>query len=91
MPPRALTAEETETVERWARRPTTAQALGQRARIVLTCATGARSDAVARRLQVTRKTVGRWSARCRARRLDGLLDEPRPGGPRTITDVASSR
>ena len=34
-PPLVLTEEERETLERWVRRPTTAQALAQRARIVL--------------------------------------------------------
>jgi len=91
MPPLVLTTEETETLERWARRPTTAQALAQRARIVLTCATGTPNDGVARRLQVTRQTVGRWRARFIAKRLDGLLDEPRPGAPRTVTDADVER
>src|SRR4029453_6325328 len=39
-PPVVLTSEERETLEQWARRPTTAQALAQRARIVLACAAG---------------------------------------------------
>jgi transposase len=90
-PPLVLTAEETETLERWARRPTTAQALAQRARIVLTCATGTPNGGVARRLQVTRQTVGRWRARFIAKRLDGLVDEPRPGAPRTVTDADVER
>ncbi len=89
--PLVLTAEETETLERWARRPTTAQGLAQRARIVLACAAGAPNDAVAPRVRVTRQTVGRWRARFIAKRLDGLLDEPRPGAPRTITDAAVER
>jgi transposase len=32
--------------------------------------------------------VGRWRARFITQGLDGLLDEPRPGAPRTITDAA---
>jgi transposase len=86
MPSLVLTTEETEALERWARRPTTAQALAQRARIILSCATETSNDAVAHRVHVTRQTVGRWRARFVAQRLDGLLDEPRPGAPRTITD-----
>lgn len=89
--PLVLTAEESETLERWARRPTTAQALAQRARMVLAAAEGTPNDAIARRLHVTRQTVGRWRARFLAKRLDGLLDEPRPGAPRTISDADVER
>jgi transposase len=82
-----VTAEEQATLERWARRPKTAQALALRARIVLTCATGRPNTAVARRLGITHQTVGKWRARFVARRLDGLLDEPRPGAPRQVRDA----
>ena len=77
--PLTLTTEEYETLERWARRPTTAQALAQRARIVLACTTGEPDTVVALDAQVTRLTVGRWRRRFSAKRLAGLLDEPRPG------------
>jgi transposase len=90
-PPLVLTGEERETLERWARRPTTAQALAQRARIVLSCAAGALNQAVAREVGVTRLTVGRWRLRFVTKRLDGLLDEPRPGAPRKITDADVER
>jgi transposase len=83
-----VTAEEQETLERWARRPKTAQALAQRARIVLTCARGATNTEVAARLQITKPTVGKWRARFVAQRLDGLLEEPRPGAPRQHADAA---
>lgn len=86
-----LTGEERETLERWARRPTTAQALALRARIVLRCASGHQNQDVARDVGVTRLTVGRWRQRFVAKRLDGLLDEPRPGAPRTVTDAAVER
>jgi len=86
-----LTAEETAIVERWARRPSSAQALAQRARMVLAAAAGTPNDVIARQLNVTRQTVGRWRARFIAQRLDGLLDEPRPGAPRTITDADVER
>ena len=32
-------------------------------------------------------TVGTWRTRFVARRLDGLVDDPRPGAPRTVTDA----
>jgi transposase len=81
-----LTDDERETLERWARRPTTAQALAQRARIVLACTSGKPDTEVAREVQLTRLTVGRWRRRFITKRVAGLLDEPRPGAPRTITD-----
>ena len=86
MPEVTLTSDERETLQRWARRPTTAQALAQRARMILACADGRPNDHVARVERVTRQTVGRWRARFVTKRLDGLLDEPRPGAPRKITD-----
>lgn len=91
IPPLTLTPEERETLERWARRPKTAQALALRARLVLACATGADNGTVAEHLGVTRQTIGRWRTRFVAQRVDGLLDEPRPGAPRQITDAQIER
>jgi transposase len=65
----------------------TAQALALRARIVLACASGQTNNAVAARQRVTKQTVSKWRARFIAHRLDGLLDAPRPGAPRTIDDA----
>ena len=81
-----LSDEERDTLERWARRPTTAQALALRCRIVLACAQGGSNTEVADQLGVNRMTVGKWRARFVTDRLDGLHDEPRPGGPRSIGD-----
>ena len=78
--------DERETLERWARRHTTGQALALRCRIVLACAEGGSNIEVARAFGVHRMTVGKWRARFVAQRLDGLHDEPRPGAPRTISD-----
>ncbi len=86
-----LTGEERETLERWARRPTSAQALAQRCRIVLACAEGLTNQQVAAAEGVNQVTVGKWRARFCERRLDGLHDKPRPGGPRTITDADVER
>ena len=69
-----------------ARRPKTAQAMAMRARIVLACDEGLSNDAVAKRLQITGATVCKWRERFRVNRLEGLLDEPRPGAPRSISD-----
>ncbi|HEX7155817.1 MAG TPA: helix-turn-helix domain-containing protein [Burkholderiaceae bacterium] len=71
---------------RWSRRPKVAQALALRAQIVLLCAVGAANDEVARQLDVTPQTVGKWRRRFLRQRLDGLLDAPRSGAPRKISD-----
>jgi transposase len=63
-----------------------AQALAERARIVLTCAEGLEKKAVCLRLGVHPQTVGKWRRRFLAQRIEGLRDEPRPGAPRTIED-----
>jgi transposase len=81
-----LTPEETEKLALLARRPKTSQAMALRARIVLECAKGFSNTAVAERLHVTKPTVGKWRGRFVIHRLDGLLDTPRPGAPRSITD-----
>ena len=73
-------------LEGWARRRRTASGPAQRARIVLACAEGESNAQVALRVGVSRPTVTKWRARFAERRLDGLVDEPRPGRPRTVSD-----
>jgi transposase len=81
-----LVAEEREQLEAWARRPTSAQALALRARIVLVAAEGLNNTEIADRLSVSLSTVRKWRNRFAPLRLGGLLDEPRPGRPRTVSD-----
>ena len=81
-----LSDEEREVLERWARRPKSAQALALRCRIVLAAADGESSIEIAARLGCNASTVGRWRGRFARRGLDGLHDEPRPGKPRSIGD-----
>jgi transposase len=81
-----LTDNEREALQRWSRRRRSAAGLAQRSRIVLACAEGLTNTAVAKRVGVSLPTVRRWRGRFAERRLDGLLDEPRPGRPREISD-----
>ncbi|HEX7477180.1 MAG TPA: IS630 family transposase [Polyangiales bacterium] len=81
-----LSETEREQLEALTLRRKTAQALALRARIVLACAAGADNKVVAARQRVTQQTVSKWRARFVEQRLDGLLDAPRPGAPRTIDD-----
>src|SRR6266540_2582743 len=81
-----LTDDERQTLERWARRRRSSQALALRCRIVLACAQGLSNVAVGEHLGVHAATVAKWRRRFAARRLEGLGDEPRPGVPRSITD-----
>jgi transposase len=89
--PVSLASDEREALERWARRPKSAQALAHRARIVLACASGRPNTTVAQGLGVTPQTVGKWRQRFLERRLAGLLDEPRPGAPRQVGDAQIER
>ena len=81
-----LTAEERETLERLALRPSTAQALALRSRIVLTAAAGQANVEIGAALGCHPVTADKWRRRFAEQRLDGLSDEPRPGAPRTIGD-----
>ena len=81
-----LTDDEHETLQRWARRPKSAQSLAFRCRIVLACAEGLDNKVVAAKLHTTQQSVWKWRSRFLARRLDGLADDPRPGAVRTVTD-----
>jgi transposase len=73
-------------LESWARRGKSAQALALRSRVVLAAAEGLKNTEIAARLSVDHGTVRRWRTRFAHDRLAGLLDEPRPGRPRTVTD-----
>jgi transposase len=81
-----LSDEERAQLEAWTRRRTSAQALAQRSRIVLLAAEGLKNTEIAERLAISRATAAIWRSRFAEHRLDGLLDEPRPGRPRTISD-----
>ena len=84
--PLELSDEDRDKLRTIALRPKSAQAMAMRARIVLFCAQGMSNSEVARKLHITGATVGKWRERFRESGMDGLLDEPRVGAPRRITD-----
>jgi putative transposase len=81
-----LSGDEKAQLESIARSRSIPAAINQRAKIVIACASGETSIAVAERLRTTRETVGKWRSRFIQGRIAGLYDELRPGAPRTISD-----
>jgi len=82
-----LSVAEREQLDAWTRRRSSAQAVALRSRIVLAAAEGLKNTEIAERVGVTRPVVTKWRNRFAEDRLEGLLDEPRPGRPRTVTDA----
>jgi transposase len=80
-----LSVDEREQLERWVRRRKSAQDLALRSKIILECTSGVTNSEVARRMDVSLPTVRKWRNRFLDRRLDGLVDDPRPGRPATIS------
>jgi putative transposase len=60
--------------------------LVRRARVILLAADGQYNTVIAARVGLSGAMVGFWRKRFLAQGLVGLYDEPRPGGPRSISD-----
>ena len=84
--PLSIAAAQRKQLISWSRHRTTAQALAMRARIVLWAAEGLSNTAIAAQLATTLHTVGKWRRRFLDSGIDGLLDEPRPGTSRKLSD-----
>jgi transposase len=81
-----LTDDEHAQLVAWSRRSKSANALAMRSRIVLAAADGLGNTAIADKLDIHVSSARKWRSRFVAHRLEGLLDEPRPGRPRTVSD-----
>ena len=89
--PLVISDEQRQTLVGWSRRTTSANGPARRARMILLSGQGMSNLAVAERVGVTPQTVGKWRARFIQAGLEGLLDEPRPGAPRTVSDADIER
>lgn len=89
--PVVLREEERLMLTQWTQRRKTAQALALRARLILRCADGVTNGSVAKELRISQQTVCKWRRRFAEQRLAGLLDEPRPGAPRQVSDATVER
>ena len=84
--PLTLSTAEREELVSMTRSRSMPQALATRARIILRAADGDSNIQIAEKLGLSKPTVGTWRKRYLTQRLQGLYDEPRPGGPRSIGD-----
>src|SRR3974377_775535 len=84
--PLVLSAQERAYLERQVRRHRVSRSLSERCRVILRCADGLPSKDVAGELGLPQQTIGKRARPFFKDRCDGLLDEARPGRPRTIDD-----
>ena len=87
LPVLRLTEKDRETLRGWSGRRKTAQALALRSRIVVRAAEGGSVTAIAGELRICPATVRKWWRRFDEAGVDGLMDEPRPGQPRKLSDA----
>jgi transposase len=85
-PDLVLTEDERERLEGLVRRPTTPQARALRAKVILESATGLTNVEVAKKLGINNNTVSKWRTRYIRSGIEGLVDAPRSGAPRTVSD-----
>jgi transposase len=72
---------------RWVRASTTRKSHVERARIILLSAEGLSAEAIGAKLDVRRITVYKWRARYRSGGIAALVDAPRPGQPRRLSEA----
>ncbi len=84
--PLVITEDELRQLREWAQARRSHPSLALRARIVMACRGSTANKAIAHRLHISAQTVGKWRTRFITRRLQGLMDAPRCGAPRSISD-----
>jgi transposase len=82
---RAMTDDESRTIDRLAHARTAAARAVERARIIMAAGHGQRAPAIAEQLGISAVTVRHWITRFHADGVDGLVDAPRSGHPPTYT------
>ncbi|MCY7289763.1 MAG: IS630 family transposase, partial [Cryobacterium sp.] len=83
-PALVLREDDREKLERLTRSSTVSAGAAQRARIVLLAADGVANDQICELVGCARQKVMQWRARYAERGIAGLVDEKRPGRPRSI-------
>lgn len=84
--PMTVTDSQREVLEEYVRRPTTTQRKALRARVILLSSSGLTNTEVADSLGINNSTVSKWRNRFIEQGVEGLVDAPRSGTPRKITD-----
>jgi transposase len=82
-----LTDSDRTKLELIASRPKSSQRDSMRARIIMACAEGKMNIEIAAELSVGERMVSKWRTRFSVDGMAGLIDSPRPGAPRTISDT----
>jgi len=83
-----LSAEDRAQLSRWTRMPSLRAGLAQRARIVLLADEGVGTNAIVKRVGLSKPTVIAWKKRYAAGGIAGLDDRPKPGRPAQVDEVA---
>lgn len=86
VPPVNLDPDIRRELQAWSRSRSRPASLVRRARIILMAEAGMSNKAIGLQVGLSRSMVGLWRKRFLDQGLAGLYDEPRPGGPRSISD-----
>jgi transposase len=83
-----LTTEEQSALESWSRAGKTEQRLAFRSKIIMAASEGKENQSIAKNLDTTVSTVGKWRHRFAENRINGLSDDSRSGVAPKYNDTA---